>query len=165
METASLQTRREQLWTWIQTLSVGITVIITNHYTGRWPHKRELQKDKLFSELPRLRRRRMESPGSSSSSWGRWLPEPWGWPPSASSEPAPAAASEHHAWKQSEEEWRNRGCRRGSASPRTSFAFCFRRSCSGSSCRARDWNVKRKTTLIAQMRTLYIIYSCGKTFI
>lgn len=35
----------------------------------------------------------MENPESSSSFWDRWLLEPSGWPPSVSSEPAPAAAS------------------------------------------------------------------------
>lgn len=98
----------------------------------------------------------MENPETSSSSWGRWQPEPSGWPPFVSAEPAPAAASKNtHTHTNTDTNMRlNRPCVNNTTihPPFTSFAFCFRRNCSGSSCRDLDckaeeeFEVRRRKT-------------------
>lgn len=95
--------------------------------------------------------KRMENPETSSSSWGRWQPEPSGWPPFVSAEPAPAAASKKRKHRYQHEP-KQTACEQDNyPSSSTSFAFCFSRSCSGSSCRdldckaKKDFEVRRKT--------------------
>lgn len=99
-----------------------------------------------------LQRKRMENPETSSSSWGRWQPEPSGWPPFVSAEPAPAAASKTHKHRY-QHETKQTACKQDHyPSSFTSFAFCFRRNCSGSSCRdldceaKKDFEVRRRKT-------------------
>lgn len=86
----------------------------------------------------------MEDPETSSSSWGRWQPEPSGWPPFASAEPAPAAASKKKTQTQTPPRVNSPCINKITLCPRrfTSFAFCFRRNCSGSSCRDLDCKAK-----------------------
>lgn len=86
----------------------------------------------------------MENPETSSSSWGRWQPEPSGWPPFVSAEPAPAAASKKHKHRY-QHETKQSACKQDNfLSYFTSFAFCFRRNCSGSSCRDLDCKAKKE---------------------
>lgn len=90
--------------------------------------------------LPQHQRKRMENPETSSSSWGRWQPEPSGWPPFVSAEPAPAAASKKNTTKSKQPVYQQDT---PLSSRLTSFAFCFRRNCSGSSCRDLDCTAKK----------------------
>lgn len=49
-----------------------------------------------------------------------------------------------------------------SSSPPTSFAFNFRRSCSGSSCRARDWKANMKNNNLSDVQDKCFIIQLNK---
>ena len=78
----------------------------------------------------------------SVSSSGQWLPAPWGWLPSAGSEPAHSAASGGRVTLGSVSQSQLIRIQITQSHLRwhifTSLAFCLSLSCSGSSCRDRD---------------------------